>query len=81
MTELTEVELEEIKEVLVMTILGEMLMEDGIKKGIRALIIDNLEEGTPENKIIQKLERLFSLSQESAEKYLEETKKMINLDQ
>ena len=64
-----------------MTILGEMLMEDGIKKGIRALIIDNLEEGTPENKIIQKLERLFSLSQESAEKYLEETKKMINLDQ
>ena len=81
MTELTKVEVEEIKEVLVMTILGEMLMEDGIKKGIRALIIDNLEEGTPENKIIQKLERLFSLSQESAEKYLEETKKMINLDQ
>ena len=78
---LTKVELEEIKEVLAMTILGEMLLADGIEKGkkqgreqgIRALIIDNLEEGTPENKIIQKLEKLFSLSTESAQSYYVKT--------
>lgn len=64
-------ELEEVKEAVAMTLLGQMLVEDGIKKGIRegikegyekgqedgirALVLDNIEEGRTEEKIVEKL--------------------------
>lgn len=44
-------------------------MERGIEQGIRAFILDHIEEGTPQNIILQKLEKRFSLSPEQAEGY------------
>ena len=50
-----------------MTILGQMLFQDGVEKGvIQALILDNLEEGTAKEKIIEKVSRRFSLGKENA---------------
>ena len=67
-------ELERVKERIGMTILGQMLFEDGVQegmqkgmqKGIQALILDNLEEGTAKEKIIEKVSRRFSLGKEDA---------------
>ena len=44
-------------------------MEQGMEQGIRAFILDHIEEGTPKNIILQKLEKRFSLSPEQAEEY------------
>ena len=52
--------------------LGKCILEDGRKEGIRALIIDNLEEHTPMERIIEKLQKHFSLAKEKAEMYYEE---------
>lgn len=41
----------------------------GMEQGIRAFILDHIEEGTPKNIILQKLEKRFSLSPEQAEEY------------
>ncbi|MCI5687366.1 MAG: hypothetical protein MR303_02545 [Emergencia sp.] len=49
-------------------------LEKGIKTGIQALIFDNLEEGIPESRILDKLMRRFSLSREQAQTYLSESK-------
>uniref|UniRef100_UPI002E78D524 hypothetical protein n=1 Tax=Enterocloster aldenensis TaxID=358742 RepID=UPI002E78D524 len=57
-----------------MTILGQMLFQDGVEKGVKkgleqgiqALILDNLEEGTAKEKIIEKVSRRFSLGKENA---------------
>lgn len=49
-----------------MTLLGQMLVEKGIEKGMEALILDNLEEKKTEAVIISKLEKRFSLSAEQA---------------
>lgn len=67
-------ELERVKERIGMTILGQMLFEDGVQKGvekglekgIQALIIDNLEEGTAKEKIIEKVSCRFSIGKEDA---------------
>lgn len=43
--------------------------QEGIEEGIKALIIDNVEENTPKERIIKKLIRHFSLTEEKAEEY------------
>lgn len=54
-----------------MTKLGQMIFDDGVKKGleqgIEVLIQDNLEEGISEKRIIAKLQKNFSLSRKEAE--------------
>ena len=45
--------------------------EEGIEKGIQAMIVDNLEEQVPKERIILKLQKHFSLPQEKAEQYYE----------
>lgn len=76
-------ELEKVKERIGMTILGQMLWEEGMEtglekgmakgmaKGIQALILDNMEEGIPRGRIIEKLCRRFSLSEDVAIAYYE----------
>lgn len=62
-----------------MTGLGQSVFEDGveegiekgIEKGIQALILDNLEEQMPKEKIIAKLQKHFNLTQTLALKYYE----------
>jgi hypothetical protein len=49
--------------------------EVGRYEGVRAMILDNLEEGVEKTRIIQKLERHFSLSSEEAEEYYEQVGK------
>ena len=46
--------------------------EKGRMEGIRALILDNLEEGIPKDRILSKLQRRFNLTEEKAKVYLEE---------
>lgn len=50
--------------------------EDGIRigqeDGIRALVLDYTEEGFSRTKILDKLQRRFSLSPEQAENYFEQ---------
>ena len=46
-------------------------IEQGIEQGIEALIQDNLEENVDESRIIQKLEKRFSLTREQAQRYYE----------
>lgn len=41
----------------------------GLEQGIEALILDNLEEGVPEIRIIEKLQKRFVLEEESARSY------------
>ena len=64
-----------VKERIAMTKLGQMIFDDGVKKGleqgIEVLIQDNLEEGISEKRIIAKLQKNFSLSRKEAEKYME----------
>lgn len=45
--------------------------EEGREEGIRALIEDNREEGISRERILLKLQKRFSLSQEEAQRYLE----------
>lgn len=66
-----------IKEVLGMTQVGKMLMdegriegrEEGREEGIRAIILDNLEENIPKEKILIKLQKRFNLTEEQSEQY------------
>lgn len=44
-------------------------IELGLQEGILIFILDNLEEGTPAERIVQKLQKRFSLSQEEALEY------------
>ena len=47
-------------------------LKQGKKEGgIQFLILDNLEEGFPKQKILQKLQRRFDLTEEQAEQYFE----------
>ena len=46
-------------------------LAEGRIEGIHALIQDNLEDGTDRERIIEKLKKYFSLSEEEAEKVLE----------
>lgn len=51
--------------------LGQCILEDGMEIGMRAMVMDNLEEHTPVERIIEKLQRHFGLSRERAERYYE----------
>ena len=42
---------------------------EGREEGIQALILDNLEEGIPMEKILTKLQKRFDLTEEKAEAY------------
>jgi len=72
---LTADELSKVKEEIKMTILGEMIRQDGIEiglaKGIKEMILDNLEEGIGESRICEKLCRRFELSPEKAKEYFD----------
>ena len=51
---------------------GEQIgMKRGIEQGIEAFILDNLEENIPKERIIEKLQKRFELSQTKAESYVE----------
>ena len=41
-------------------------LERGLEQGIEALVLDNLEEGSSEERILTKLEKRFSLDKERA---------------
>lgn len=79
---LTGDELNNVKEVIVMTKLGQMIFNDGIEegiekgieKGIHALILDNLEEGVRDERILEKLQKRFSLTRTEAAEKLREYK-------
>jgi len=46
-------------------------LEQGLEQGIQAFVLDNLEEKVPEERIIDKLKRRFSLTEDEAQrKYL-----------
>jgi len=45
---------------------------EGMLAGIKVLITDNLEEGISPERIVEKLVRHYSLSEEAAKRYLEE---------
>lgn len=47
-------------------------VEKGIEQGIRAFILDYIEEGYAREKILEKLQKRFSLSGEKAEAYYKE---------
>lgn len=44
-------------------------LEAGRREGIKALVEDNLEEGVPQKRIIEKLMKRYALSQETAQDY------------
>mgnify|MGYP000526887970 CR=1 FL=1 len=48
--------------------------EAGLEEGIRAFVLDNLEEGKTEGQILDKLVRMFSLSRDTAGEYLKRYK-------
>ena len=48
-----------------------MLIDEGMEKGIQALIEDNREDGVSDERIIEKLQKRFSMDRGKAESYLE----------
>lgn len=62
-----------LKEEMQMTLVGQMLMDEGIQKGreegLRALIQDNIEIGISREQILEKLQKRFQLSEAQAEEY------------
>lgn len=61
----------QIKEEMRMTQIGQMLIDEGMEKGIQALIEDNREDGVSDERIIEKLQKRFSMDRGKAEAYLE----------
>lgn len=51
--------------------LGESIYLEGMEQGIEAFILDNLEEKIPKERIIEKLQRRFRLTEEEARAYFE----------
>lgn len=49
--------------------LGQSILEEGIEQGIQAMVLDNLEEQVPKDRIVDKLQRHFRLDREKAEEY------------
>ena len=45
--------------------------EEGLQEGIRAFILDNLEEQIPETRILEKLQKRFGLKAEEAEAFFD----------
>lgn len=66
---------EAIRREICMTKVGRLLFEEGIEqgmeRGIEALILDNLEEHVPEEQVIRKLQRHFHLDETAARAYFE----------
>ena len=62
-----------LEEEMQMTLVGQMLMEEGYQrgkeKGIQVFIQDNVSENIPKQRIIQKLQANFSLMEENAINY------------
>ena len=62
-----------LEEEMQMTLVGQMLMEEGYQrgkeKGIQVFIQDNISENIPKQRIIQKLQANFSLMEEAAINY------------
>ncbi|WP_270814044.1 hypothetical protein [Hungatella effluvii] len=66
-----------LEEEMQMTLIGQMLMDEGyqrgiekgIEKGIQVFIQDNVSENVPKQRIIQKLQANFSLMEEEAINY------------
>ncbi|MBC5707016.1 hypothetical protein H8S75_03495 [Hungatella sp. L12] len=62
-----------LEEEMQMTLVGQMLMEEGYQrgkeKGIQVFIQDNISENIPKQRIIQKLQANFSLMEEEAINY------------
>lgn len=58
-----------LKEEMQMTLVGQMLINEGLEKGIRIFIQDNISENIPKPRIIEKLKKNFSLNDEDAIKY------------
>ena len=61
----------QIKEEMQMTQIGQMLIDEVMEKGIQALIEDNREDGVSDERIIEKLQKRFSMDRGKAESYLE----------
>lgn len=60
-----------IKEEMQMTLVGQMLIQEGLEKGIKIFILDNLSESIPQDRILEKLKKNFSLSEEEAHAYFD----------
>ena len=62
-----------LEEEMQMTLVGQMLMDEGyqrgMEKGIQVFIQDNVSENVPEQRIIQKLQANFSLMEKDAINY------------
>ena len=67
------VDAKKLEEEMQMTLVGQMLMEEGYQrgkeKGIQVFIQDNISENIPKQRIIQKLQANFSLMEEEAINY------------
>ncbi len=50
-------------------------VNEGVERGIQAMILDYLEEGYDREKILKKLQKRFSIKQEAAEQYFEKAEK------
>ena len=46
-------------------------LSEGLKTGIEAFIADNIEEGIPRDRILEKLQRRFNLDYEAAVQMLD----------
>ena len=68
---LKEEELAKVKEQIGMTILGKMLMDDGIEKGIIALVNTYKRFNATKAEAVVAVEKEFSLTQEKAESCVE----------
>ena len=68
---LKEEELAKVKEEIGMTILGKMLMDDGIEKGIIALVNTYKRFNATKAEAVVAVEKEFSLTQEKAESCVE----------
>lgn len=73
---LEKAEIEEIREAIKMTTIGQMLREDGRAEGLGTGIIGTIKTcmdfHIPSEQILEKIMENFSLSRENAEKYMEE---------
>ena len=54
-----------------MTGLGQSIYEEGIEQGIKALVLDHIEENISKDKTIIKIQKHFSLTREKAVEYYE----------
>lgn len=74
-SEAISVSIYEYDEERTMRMMREEAFEDGMAAGIHAFIECFMEEGFPQERILEKLEKKFQLSHETALKYLDSFKK------